>query len=92
MRTNKRKQVPVGVVQLCLFSPAEMKAMEERDVKFLPVKNILWELDLLPGLRGQCFRDSRTVLLNRQLSDRLKVAPVPIRTHSVRRGIRIMDS
>lgn len=92
MRTNKKKQALTGVVQLLLFSAEEMRAMEERDVKFLPIKDILWELDMLPGLKGQCFRDSRTVLLNRKLSDRLKVAPVPIRVGSVRRGIRIIDS
>lgn len=91
MRTNKRKST-VSVVQLLLFSTAEMKAMEERHQKFLPVKDILWELDMLPGLKGQCFRDSRTVLLNRKLNDRLKVAPCPIRTDSIRRGVRIIDS
>ena len=91
MRT-KKKQTNPGVVQLCLFSAEEMRAMEERDVKFLPIKNILWELDLLPGLKGQCFRDARTVLLNRNLSERLKVAPCPIRIGSIRRGVRVIDS
>lgn len=89
----KKKRVPTGdVVQLCLFSAEEMRAMEERHVKFLPVTHILWELDLLPGLKGQPFRDLRTVLLSKKLNDRLKVAPCPVRTDSIRQGVRIIDS
>lgn len=91
MRTHKKRPF-VNSAQLCLFSPEQMKAMEERPVKFLPVKNILWELDLLPGLKGQTFRDSRTVLLNRKLNERLKVAPSPVRVDAIRRGVRVIDS
>lgn len=91
MRTNKRK-VPSQITQLCLFTPAEMRAMEERHVKFLPVTNILWELDLLPGLKGQPFRDLRTILLNKSLNQRLKVAPCPVRTDAIRQGVRVIDS
>lgn len=88
----KKKRVPTGVVQLCLFSADEMRAMEERPVKFMPVTDILWELDMLPGLKGQPFRDLRTVLLNKKLNQRLKVAPCPVRTDSIRQGVRIIDS
>lgn len=88
----KKKKVFTSDIQLCLFSAEEMRAMEERHVKFMPVTHIMWELDMLPGLKGQSFRDLRTVLLNKKLNQRLKVAPCPVRTDSIRRGARIIDS
>lgn len=91
MRTNKKKSVP-GVVQLCLFSDTQMKEMEERHANFKPVIDILWELELLPALRGQSFRDQRTILLNKSLNDRLKVAPNVTSKAGIRRGVRIIDS
>jgi hypothetical protein len=91
MRTNKKRS-SYGSVQLCLFTPAEMKAMEERKVNFKPIIATLWELELLPALKGQSYRDQRTLLLNRSLNERLKVAPGIVSRAGIRRGIRVIDS
>lgn len=91
MRTNKKKSTP-GAVQLRLFSDTQMKEMEERHVNFKPVTDIMRELELLPVLRGQSFRDQRTILVSKSLNNRLKVAPNITSKAGIRRGVRIIDS
>ena len=92
MRTNKRRDVQASSLQLCLFTPAEMKAMEERKVNYKPVIDIIRELELLPILKGQLYRDQRAILLNKSLNERLRVAPGVVSNKGIRTGIRVIDS
>ena len=91
MRTNKKRHYSASI-QLCLFTDIELKAMEDRHVNFKPLNDILWELELLPALKGQSFRDQRTILLDKSLNSRLKVAPNIISKRGIRRGIRIIET